>query len=111
MSGEDKIQLRTLSQRTCERGNEYLTGFFGKARVIGFRGKPTADGTPTWNLHVTPGKAQEERCGSGLRECRSPTSSSRTGAQRWEPKSTAEKPAVDDRPFFDDPIDHIRGGV
>ena len=65
--------------------------------------------TPTWDLYVQPGKKQEERGGSGQRVARSPTSSSRTGVQRWAPKSEAEKPA--DAPFFDDPIDDLGGGL
>jgi hypothetical protein len=97
MSGggfNSKVLVMTLWQRTSERGNEYLSGFLGKARVIGFRGEPTADGTPTWDLYVQPGKEQDERGGSGQHESRSPTSSSRTGVQSWAPKSEAEKPAA-----------------
>jgi len=85
MNGEPKILLCSLWQRTSERGNEYLTGFLGKARVIGFRGEPTADGAPTWDIYLTPGNEQEDRGGSGQCESRSPTSSSRTGVQRWAP--------------------------
>src|SRR5215472_13384463 len=95
MSGEPKILLCSLWQRTSERGNEYLSGFLGKARVIGFRSEPTADGTPTWDLYVQPGKEQEERGGSGQRESRSPTSWGRTGVQRRAPKAVAEKLAAD----------------
>jgi hypothetical protein len=110
MSSDQKVLVTTLWQRTSGKGNEYLSGFLGKARVIGFRGEPTVDGTPTWDIYVTPSKEQDERGGSGQRESRLPTSSIRTGVQRWAPKSTAEKPAAD-RPFFDDPIDDLGGGV
>ena len=101
-----KVLLATLWQRTSGRGNEYLTGFLGKARIIGFKGEPTADGTLTWDLYVQPGKEQEERGGSGQREPRSPTSSSRTGVETWKPKTKAEKPAAD-RPFLDDDISDL----
>ena len=60
MSTEPKVLLCTLWQRTSERGNEYLTGFLGKARIIGFRGEPTADGTPTWDIYLQPGREQDE---------------------------------------------------
>jgi hypothetical protein len=60
MSGEPKVLHCALWQRTSERGNEYLSGFLGKARIIGFRGEPTADGTPTWNLFLQPGREQDE---------------------------------------------------
>jgi hypothetical protein len=87
MSAPDqKVLIATLWQRTSGKGNPYLAGYLGKARVIAFNGEATADGTPTWNLYVTPGKEQEEG-GSGQRESRSPTSSSRTGVQRRAPKS------------------------
>jgi hypothetical protein len=81
----------------------------GNSRIIGFKGEPTPDGTPAWDIYVTPGKEQEER-GSEQRESRSPTSSSRTGVQRWAPKSAAERPAADDRPFFDDNICDVGRG-
>jgi len=66
MSGEPKILGGTLWQRTSDHGNEYLARFLGKARVIGFRGEPTADGTPTWNLYVQPGREQDEAMGARL---------------------------------------------
>lgn len=111
MSGPgEKILLVTLWERTSAKGNTYLSGFLGKARVIGFRGEPREDGTPVWEIYLQPGKEQEERAGSGQRESRSPTASSRTGVQRWAPKSEAEKPDPD-RPFHDDSIDDIGGGT
>jgi hypothetical protein len=109
MSSDEKVLIATLWQRTSGKGNEYLSGFLGKARIIGFRGDPTAGGTPTWNLYVQRGKKQEERGGSEQRESRSPTSSSRTGVQRWASKPPSEKPA--DALFFDDPIDDLGGGL
>ena len=106
MSGEPKVLLLTLWQRTSTKGNDYLTGFFGQARVIGFRGEPTAAETPTWDIYIQPGNAQLEP--------RSPTSSSRTGVQRWAPKAAAENRAPasgpdPERPFFDDPVDDLGG--
>jgi hypothetical protein len=110
MSSDQKVLIATLWQRTSGKGTEYLSGFLGKARIIGFRGEPMADGTPTWDIYVQPGKEQEERGSRGQRESRSPTSSSRTGVQRWAPKSPSEKPAADE-PFFDHPIDDMGGGL
>ena len=110
MSGPgEKILLVTLWERISAKGNTYLTGFLGKARIIGFKGEPTADGTPTWDIFLEPGKEQEERGSSGQRESRSPTSSSRTAVQRWAPKSAAEKPAAD-APFLDDDISGLGRG-
>jgi hypothetical protein len=95
MSGAPKILLATLWQRTSERGNEYLSGFLGKARVIGFRGDPTTDGIPTLNLYLTPGKEQEE----GTRSAPGRSARARRPQQ--------ERSAGDDRPFFDDPVDDM----
>jgi hypothetical protein len=58
-----------------------LSGFLGKARIIGFRGGLTPDGTLSWDLCVQPGKERKERGGSGQREFEGPTSSSRMGVQ------------------------------
>ena len=44
MSGSgfsNKVLLTILWQHTTNKGNQYFSGFLGKARVIGFRGKPT----------------------------------------------------------------------
>lgn len=51
-----KVLLTTLWERTSQKGNVYLAGFLGKASVVAFRGEPTADGTPTWDVYVSPGK-------------------------------------------------------
>jgi|SRR5215472_2946574 len=83
-SDPKKILLAVLWERTSASGRKHLSGYLGKAKLIGFKGEPTPDGTPTWDLYVQP---------CGQRESRSPTSSNRTGIQRWAPK-TAEKPAA-----------------
>ena len=101
MSGPDrKVLIATLWHRTSERGNEYLSGFLGKARIIAFRGEPTADGTPTWNLYLSPGKEQEEGASRASRP--------RAAPARREPAQ--QRPAADSQPFHDDPIDDIGRG-
>ena len=108
-----KVLIATLWQRTSERGNEYLSGFLGKARVIGFRGEPTADGIPTWNLYLQPGKEQEERAEARSHQPRQPSAASDRGhqarrVQRWA------KPATErldpNRLFHDDDISDIGRG-
>ena len=75
MTTDRKILITTLQRRTSCRGNEYLSGFLGKARVVGLKGKPMPDGTPTWDIYVRP-------------EPRSRTAStSQTGVQRPALKS------------------------
>jgi hypothetical protein len=46
------VLLTTLSVRTSSKGNEYLTGWLGKARVIGFRGEPDRFSNGTWDLYL-----------------------------------------------------------
>jgi hypothetical protein len=45
-----RVLLTTLSVRTSSKGNEYLTGYLGKAKVVGFRGEPDKWGQDTWDL-------------------------------------------------------------
>ena len=99
-ASNQKILLATLWQRTSERGNEYLSGFLGKARIVAFRGEPTPEGVPTWNLYLSPGKEQEE----GASRAAQP----RTAAARRQPAQ--EQPARNAEPFHSDPIDDIGRG-
>jgi hypothetical protein len=115
MSGgmNNKVLIATLWQRTSERGNEYLSGFLGKARVIGFRGEPTADGFLTWDLYLQPGKEQEERAETRWLQPRPPSAASDRGhqarrVQRW---AKPERERLDpDGPFHDDDISDIGKG-
>ena len=52
----NKVLITTLWQCTSDKGNQYLSGFLGKARVISFLGHPTADGIPTWDIHSAAGQ-------------------------------------------------------
>jgi hypothetical protein len=88
MSTDNKVLVMTLWQRTSERGNEYLSGYLGKARVIGFRGEPTADGTPTWNVYLAPGREQQE--GAGSRAARSSQQQPSTPWQTPPPTPTSD---------------------
>jgi hypothetical protein len=105
MSSDQKVLIATLWHRISERGNEYLSGFLGKARIIGFRGEPTADGTPTWDLYVQPGKEQEEARGSFGGSYRHPAASQKQKMKEQRPADES-KPAEDDQ-SLDDPIDRI----
>jgi hypothetical protein len=112
MSGSnfgDKVLLTILWQRTSERGTEYLSRFLGKARIIGFRGEPIADGIPTWDLYLQPGKEQEER--KAASSARPASSSPRPWQQqRQEPRAVARQPKPDPGPPFDDGVEGIGRG-
>jgi hypothetical protein len=113
MSGSnfgDKVLLTILWQRTSERGTEYLSRFLGKARIIGFRGEPTADGVPTWDIYVQPGKEQDERASARAQVSQQSTTSDRSNCSSNVPRAREvqryQQPqeAADDRPFYDDPV-------
>jgi hypothetical protein len=59
MTGE-RIRLAKLYERVSARGNRYLIGRLGLAKVVMFQGEPTEDGTPTWDVYVTPGSDQQQ---------------------------------------------------
>lgn len=44
------IRFTRLIERTKHDGEIVLSGWFGGAKVIGRRGKPTDDGSATWNI-------------------------------------------------------------
>jgi hypothetical protein len=114
MSGQTpKVLIATLWQRTSERGNQYLSRYLGRARVIGFKGEPTPDGTLTWDIYLQAGREQEERAEARSQQPRQPSAASDRGhqarrVQRWA------KPATErldpNRLFHDDDISDIGRG-
>jgi hypothetical protein len=96
MTGGEKILIAILWERTSAAGNTYLSGFLGKARVVGFRGEPTADGVPTWDLYLTPGKEQAAAA----------STSTAPRQRRSSPRPKGDTPAGDGTPF-NDSIDDV----
>jgi hypothetical protein len=47
-----RVLLMSLSVRTSARGNTYLSGWLGKAQVVGFSGEPDKFGNPTWDIYL-----------------------------------------------------------
>jgi hypothetical protein len=47
------VLLAILSLRTTAKGNRYLSGWLGKASVVGFPGEPDEHGNETFNLYVS----------------------------------------------------------
>ncbi len=66
MSGA-RVLLTTLSIRTSARGNEYLSGFLGKARVVGFPGEADRFGNPTWDIFLAEPEQRAESVGATSR--------------------------------------------
>jgi hypothetical protein len=48
-----RVLLARLSVRTSAKGNRYLSGWLGKASVVGFPGEPDKHGNETFNLYVS----------------------------------------------------------
>jgi hypothetical protein len=57
MSGP-KVLLTTLSIRTSAKGTVYLSGWLGKASVVGFAGEPDKYGNNTWNIYAQEPEAR-----------------------------------------------------
>jgi hypothetical protein len=53
MTAPNRVLLLSLSQRTSGKGNPYLSGWLGKASVVGFPGEPDRFGNATWDLFVS----------------------------------------------------------
>jgi hypothetical protein len=108
MSSAPKILLAMLWQYTSERGNKYLSGFLGEARLIGVPGEPNGHGTPTWSLYVEPDMDQEGANARAQQPRRSPPRAGpglrpRPTRVRRSQNSEGEKKPAEDRLFHDDP--------
>lgn len=57
------VLLASLSVRTSARGNTYLSGWLGKAQVVGFVGEPDKYGNETWNLFVSEPEQRSGQAG------------------------------------------------
>jgi hypothetical protein len=48
-----RVLLTRLSVRTSAKGREYLSGWLGKASVVGFKGEPDKYGNEAWDLYLS----------------------------------------------------------
>ncbi len=60
MSAPNRVLLLTPSQRVSGKGNTYLSGWLGRASVVGFAGEPDRFGDPTFDLHVATPVPRDE---------------------------------------------------
>lgn len=60
-----KVLLLRLSQRTSGKGNVYLSGWMGAARLVGFRGEDDENGNPVWELFAAEPEPRGERPAPG----------------------------------------------
>jgi hypothetical protein len=59
------VLLMTLSQRTSGKGNTYLSGWLGKARLVGFRGEDDERGNPVWQIYAAAPAPGEDQAAGG----------------------------------------------
>jgi hypothetical protein len=58
MSGPG-VLLMQLSVRTSGKGNAYLSGWLGKAKLVGFKGQPDEHGNERWDIYATEPRPRE----------------------------------------------------
>ncbi len=99
-----------LPCRNPPKGTRYLTGRLAYGKLVAFQGQPTEDGTPTWDVYLTPGDQQQGRraptAGLPARAEASGSGSYRPAAQQRSPARRHPAPAGadDEPPPFDDPL-------
>lgn len=95
MSTGDKVHLMDLRLRTSAAGNQYLSGWLGRAAVVGFRDRE-ADGE-VWNVFVsapTPRQSDVQPAGSNERSPFTPRTLRRSSRRRTTELAPGE---LDDR--------------
>lgn len=71
MSGP-RVLLMQLSIRTSAKGNTYLSGWLGKAQVVGFPGEADKFGNATWDLYVAEPERRDAPSGVSSRPVAKP---------------------------------------
>jgi len=108
----DRVLLLILSERTSARGLTYLSGWLGKAKMVGFKARePDKYGNPVWEIFVSepserPREARQapllEARGGVLNGGQSSHASARPGAaarldRRQPRRSPISRGGADDR--------------
>lgn len=63
MSGyqrSNRVLLMRLAVRTSGKGNAYLSGWLGKARVVAFMGEPDQHGNECWDVYVSEPEPRQD---------------------------------------------------
>jgi hypothetical protein len=105
-----KVLPTVLWHCTSEKGNKYLSGFLGKARVIGFQGESAFEGIRTWNIYLQPSREQEESESARKQQPRQPQPAPALAAPRPTGGQRAQRlePKLDPGfPFHEDDISDI----
>lgn len=61
----DKVLLAALKERTAASGTRYLSGWLGKARIVGFLDREAPGGETQWLIYAQTPDDRGERTGNG----------------------------------------------
>jgi hypothetical protein len=96
MSGP-RVLLMTLAERTSGKGNVYLSGWLGKARLVGFKSKePDRYGNEVWEIY-----AQEPEPKADSDQAPRQTRNAERGQRTWDRAHDAQRPLYDDSALAD----------
>jgi hypothetical protein len=106
MTGEPKVLLCKLFERTSANGNRYMFGRLGNAKIIVFVDRDAElkyGAEVVWNVFVQAAEQDDSRQSS------TPSSSPRRSPRRSAPDPRGDAPADGDgRPFDDDLPEQLR---
>jgi hypothetical protein len=95
MSGP-RVLLMQLAERTGAKGNTYLSGWLGKARLVGFKAKePDRYGNEVWEIYAQGPEDRDQ----------SPTRNAERGQRTWDRSRDADRVRDAQAPFYDDTAD------
>jgi hypothetical protein len=87
-----RVLLMTLAERTSGKGTLYLSGWLGKARLVGFRTKePDKYGNKVWEIY-----AQEPEDRDQAARQQTSTRNAERGQRAWDRARDAQRPFYDD---------------
>jgi hypothetical protein len=66
--GRPRVLLAKLSVRTSAQGRQYLSGWLGKASVVGFPGEADKFGNAVWDIFVSEPEPRAGTVADGRRE-------------------------------------------
>ncbi|SLJ86892.1 hypothetical protein [Novosphingobium mathurense] len=92
MSG-DKVHLMDLRLRTSAAGNQYLSGWLGRAAVVGFRDRDADD--EVWNIFVStpaPRNGSTPAASAPRRNCTPAEQSTPSRSRRSSSRRATEVP-------------------
>lgn len=97
-----RVLLCSLSIRTSERGNDYLSGSLGASRLVGFKAKERDPwGNEQWSVYLVEREPKPDRqvCSPALEKPSPRALASKASTARPKP---SERRQASDEPFIDD---------